>query len=151
MDKREQILSRLTSILGGIEGVTLVLRNSVDVPESKVPALVLLDGDESPLDDSSFGKGRGPRGPILMQMFPEIYVLLIKEPSDVGPSMNEMRSRIIDAICTDGQLASLAHNADIRYEGMQTALALGRSLTGEAGLTFGIVYAMYPGTLTEST
>lgn len=151
MDKREQILSRLTAVLETVEGVNLVQRNTVDVPESKVPALVLLDGDEAPLDEESFGKGRGPRGPILMRMFPEIYALLIEEPTEVGPSMNEMRAKIIDAICTDAQLTALAHNGDIRYDGMQTALALGRSLTGEAGLSFAIVYAMYPGTLTEST
>lgn len=151
MDKREQILSRLMTVLSGIEGVVLAQRNSVDVPESKVPALVLLDGDESPLDDSSFGKGRGPRGPILMRMFPEVYALLIEDPADVGPAMNTMRARIIDAICNDEQLASLAHNGDIRYEGMQTALALGRSMTGEAGLTFGIVYAVYPGTISTET
>lgn len=151
MDKREQILTRLHDLLKDVDGVKLVLRNSVEVPESQVPALVVLDGDEVPMDDGSFGKGRGPRTPIIMRMMPEIYVLLIREPDEVGPSMNEMRARIIDAVCNDAQLASLTHNGDIRYEGMQTALALGRSLTGEAGLAFGMAYVMYPGTLSEST
>jgi hypothetical protein len=147
-DRREEILTRINAVLSGIEGVVLVQRNSVDVPESKVPALVLLDGDENPLDEGSFGKGRGPNTPILMQMFPEIYILMIEDPADVGTSMNAMRSKVVDAITNDAQLAALSHNGDIRYGGMQTALALGRSMTGEAGLGFSFVYACYPGRLT---
>jgi hypothetical protein len=145
MDRREQILSRLEAILNEMGGFTTVLRNDIQVPESKLPGAVLLDGDELP--DEETGKVRPGRGPVVMRMAPEIYVLVQEEPANVGPNLNLTRARMIDRICTDAALLALAKDGDVRYIGMQTGLAIGRSMKGEAGLMFSIAYVAYPGSM----
>jgi hypothetical protein len=145
MDPRESILARLEAILTEMGVFTTVLRNDIQVPESKLPGAVLLDGDELPDEDS--GKVRPGRGPVIMRMAPEIYVLVQEEPANVGPNLNLTRAQMVDRICTDTQLLALAKDGDVRYIGMQTGLAIGRSMKGEAGLMFSIAYVAYPGRL----
>lgn len=144
MDPRELILVRLHAILSAIEGIQLSLRNDIEVPEDKTPAAVLLDGDEM-TDEAGFGRGRSAAAPLIMRMTPEVYVVTQEDPTVVGTSLSAFRAKIVRAICTDPTLTKLAHNGDIRYNGMQTGLALGRSIQGEMGMMFEIAYVLYPG------
>lgn len=139
MTKREQILSRLENILSSINGVVAFDRNEINVNEHKLPYVVMLDGDEI-TDESSYGRGRPPNGPLRIGMMPEIYVI-VREGDQVGPRLNVLLARIKHAIVNDPQLIGLAMDGDIRYEGSQTALALGRSMSGEMGLNVTIYYS----------
>lgn len=145
-DKREQILTRIQAILGGIEGLDLVLRNDIEIPEDRLPAAVLLDGDEQ-TRGGSFDRKRPAYGPLIMDMMPEIYVLTQNDPAEVGQAISGFRGKIVQALCTDPQLARLAFEGDIRYMGMQTGLALGRSVQGEMGMMFHVAYHMDPARL----
>jgi hypothetical protein len=137
--EREAILSRLETVLAAVPGIARFQRNSIDIPEGKVPCIVLLDGDEF-ADDRAFGRNRPPSAPNLVTMTPEVYVVLQDNPDEVGTELNTLRDAIISAIRTDATLLGLVHNRDIQYEGCQTALAAGRSMAGEMGLSFQLIY-----------
>jgi hypothetical protein len=138
VDRREEILNRLEVILPAVPGVVSFFRNEVKAPEGKLPAVILLDGDEM-ADEAAFGRGRPANAITVMTMMPEIYIIVM-EGDDLGTRLNELRTRVKHAILNDAQLLALAKDGDVRYEGMQTALALGRSMAGEAGLNFSIAY-----------
>jgi hypothetical protein len=140
-DKREDILSRLEIVLANVAGVTHFKRNDLTVPELSPgqACVLLLDGDEN-TDDRAFGRNRPPNQPLIIAMLPEIYVIIHDDPETVGPELNKFRRRIKAAVLNDAPLVALAKDKDIRYEGAQTALALGRSMAGEMGLNFTIIY-----------
>lgn len=141
-DKREAILVRLLEIYDGL-AEDCAFRNRTNIPESKLPAIVLLDADEN-ADDSAYGRGRPAKGPVQMEMRPETYVLLAADAKDVGTELSEWRAEIIKAVLTDETLVALTHGGDIRYDGFETGLAAGRSMQGEARISFTFRYVLQP-------
>lgn len=145
-DRREQILCRLTELLGTIDGINLVARNRDEISEKSRPAIMLLDADES-VEIGPDG-AKPPRSPALISMTPEIYVILGATPEEVGSILNAFRARIIKAILTDETLSSLVGpNGQIRYDGCATGLSRGRSMEGEMGLSFSFIYPLIPAQL----
>lgn len=140
-DPRELILARLKDVLASVPGVVTVTRNEVVAAESKLPAIMLLDGDEN-ADPSAQGRGRPPSALNKMTLLPEVYFIIDEPPETVGTSQNAMRFAIIRAVLNDAQLLTLSQDQGIRYEGMQTALTLGRALIGEAAMMFAIDYTL---------
>ena len=139
-DDREAILARLATVLESLPGVEHFSRNDLALPEDSVPAILMLDGDETVKEDSY---GRGSRLPGSVKIFtlqPEVYILVGDDPSLVGPSLSQLRRRVVKAVLTDDELLALAVDKSVRYEGMQTGMAMGRSLAGEAALNFSIDY-----------
>lgn len=129
---REQVLNTIHQILQQVPGVTSVMRNDVTVPESRTPALVLIDGDETV-------EGKHPGvAPHIARMAPEIYIIASDRPDLAGPKLNEIRMMVIRYISNDPVLRGLLYEGDLRYEGCQTSLALGRSLTGEMGMVISV-------------
>jgi len=142
-DRRELILMRLLEIARGIEGVTSAFRNRDEISEKQRPAIVILDADEAA--DDADPVSRSSRAPRRVAMTPEIYILLGAKPEDLGNAINILRARFVKAVLTDAQLGStVGTNGDVRYEGCATALARGRSMEGEMGVSFSFTYVLRP-------
>ena len=78
-------------------------------------------------------------------MTPEIYILLGAKPEDLGTVINTLRARLVKAILMDPSLLTiLGSSGDARYEGCATALARGRSMEGEMGVSFSFTYVLRP-------
>lgn len=137
--RREIILQRMATILGGL-GPTF-LHNSADIVESKLPYIVLLDGDEDVMHGSEvFEKGRRATMPTKMLLQPEVWIVEKEGQEKPGTLLNAWRDEILRALFTDSTLLSLIYNQDIRYEGCATAFRAGRKLTGEMGINLALVY-----------
>lgn len=147
-DVREAILARLQVLFAGIVGTDHAFRNRLNIPDELLPAISVLDGDETP-DDSGYGRGRPANGPLVMYLRPEIYGFVDANAADseVGPAVSALRAAILKAVLNDSTLLGLCKDADIRYEGFSSGLAGGRSLEGELGLALCFVYVLRPKTL----
>ena len=143
IDRREMILSRLLEIAGSTEGIAGAFRNRDEISEKQRPAIVILDADEV-ADDADPGS-RPARSPRRVAMTPEIYILLGAKPQDLGTAINTLRARLVKAILMDPSLLTiLGSSGDARYEGCATALARGRSMEGEMGVSFSFTYVLRP-------
>ena len=142
-DRRELILTRLLEIAKGIDGIAAAFRNRDEISEKQRPAIVILDADEAA--DDADPAARPSRSPRRVAMTPEIYILLGSRPEDLGSVINRLRARLVSAVLTDAPLVSIVgSNGDIRYEGCATALARGRSMEGEMGISFSFTYVLRP-------
>lgn len=145
-DPREEILARLVVIAGAITGIKTVRRNDLNLPESAHPSIVILDADETAADSDP--GSRPPTAPRIMAMTPEIYVVLAEKATDVGTELNLMRARVINAIAADAPLIALTKDKEGgRYEGAASSLARGRTMLGDAGLSFSFRYVLRPGSI----
>ena len=143
IDRRELILVRLLEIAKGIEGIAGAFRNRDEISEKQRPAIVILDADEAA--DDADPTTRPSRSPRRVAMTPEIYILLGAKPEELGSVINALRARFVKSVLGDSQLASIVgSNGDIRYEGCATALARGRSMEGEMGVSFSFTYVLRP-------
>jgi hypothetical protein len=142
-DRREMILSRLLEIAGSTEGIVAAFRNKDEISEKQRPAIVILDADETA--DDADPSSRPSRAPRRVAMTPEIYILLGAKPEELGSVINALRARFVKSILGDSQLGSIVGtNGDIRYDGCATALARGRSMEGEMGVSFSFTYVLRP-------
>ena len=142
-DRRELILVRLLEIAKGIEGIAGAFRNRDEISEKQRPAIVILDADEAA--DDADPTTRPSRSPRRVAMTPEIYILLGAKPEELGSVINAVRARFVKSVLRDSQLGSIVGtNGDIRYEGCATALARGRSMEGEMGVSFSFTYVLRP-------
>ena len=142
-DRREMILTRLLEIAVGVDGIVAAFRNKDEISEKQRPAIVILDADEAA--DDADPTTRPSRSPRRVAMTPEIYILLGAKPEELGSVINALRARFVKSVLGDSQLASIVgSNGDIRYEGCATALARGRSMEGEMGVSFSFTYVLRP-------
>lgn len=132
---RELILARLETVLMAVPGALAFKRNEPIVDDGNLPAIMLLDGDEI-ADAEDHSNGRPARTRARVAMTPEIYLITNEPPGRVGPVANRMLHRIVNRVMSDSTLLGLCVDGQIRYDGMQTGLALGRSLAGELGIQF---------------
>lgn len=147
-DKREAILVRLLEIAKAVPGIAAALRNTDEISEKQRPCILILDADEAADDADPSGLSRHPNAPRRVGMTPEVYVMLGAKPEHIGTQLNVFRAVILKAVLTDTALASLvSSNGDIRYEGCATALARGRMMEGEMGLSFTFTYVLRPNDL----
>jgi hypothetical protein len=150
-DRREQVLAALFLVLQSVAGVKVVVRNRGELPAAIRPAVVLLDGNETARDSPPQERGRLTAAPNLVDMSPEIYVVMDqREPKNdrIGEDMNAMRMAILKAIMTDEPLiAVLGSNGDIKYLGCDTDMASGRSMEGQLFLRFTFTYVLKPSEL----
>jgi hypothetical protein len=145
-DNRELILARVEALLKTAMPGVHVYRNRLRIPDEKLPAVAILDGDEMP-DDSGYGRGRPANAPIVVTMRPEIYAFTNEPDDKVGPALNVLRKAVMKAILNDATLLGLCKDKDVRYEGFSTGLAQGRSLEGEMAIAFAFVYVLRPASL----
>lgn len=138
---REQILAAVMSLAGQTEGVLSTSRNDNTIPDDPelMPRVLMFDGSED-TDPRAWGKGRPANAPGRMLMHPELYVILPEEEGEsAGSHLNRIRLMLLRGVLTDPVLADLVLDGDIRYEGCQTAMAAGRTLTGEMGIALSIM------------
>ena len=142
-DRREMILTRLLEIAVGVDGIVAAFRNKDEISEKQRPAIVILDADEAA--DDADPSSRPSRAPRRVAMTPEIYILLGAKAEDLGTAINTLRARLVKAILIDSSLLTiLGSSGYARYEGCATALARGRSMEGEMGVSFSFTYVLRP-------
>jgi len=144
MDKREAILARLSEVVGTLPGISTVARNQDEISEHKRPAIVIFDADES-ADERAEQQGHPGRAPNIVEMSPEMLILLGTVPEQVGSALNGLRAKLIKAVLTDAQLIALAgQNGRVRYAGCSTHLGHGRSMEGSMAVHFSFAYVLRP-------
>lgn len=144
MDRREEILARLLVVAQGMSGITTAVRNGSGLSENKMPAIVILDADDQ-AQGAADGRGRGPQ---MVTVTPEIYILLAGDSDDIGSQINGFRAALIKAVLADGNLNTLTGpNGAITYDGCATGLARGRSMQGEMGVSLSFTYPLIPNEL----
>ncbi len=146
-DQRELILVRLLAIYKTVLDVKRVSRNEQVAEDWEFPAILLLDADEESEDDVS-NRSRPINRVSMVVMTPETYILFGGLPENVGSELNRFRARVVKAVLTDTELATLVGtNGDVVYLGCATSLTRGRELIGDIGLNFSIKYLLKPDTL----
>lgn len=138
-DKREDILARLFTILGGIRNITTVARNIDEMPEGSRPCIVLIDGDEI-RSDSSRGKAMQT---VVMVMTPRIAIGISNSPGNLGPDINAIRAKVLPAVLGDATLTTiLGANGKITYDGLAGKLSQGSLMASDMELNFSIEYPL---------
>jgi hypothetical protein len=144
MDKREAILQRLIEIATAVPGVITVVRNQDELSEHARPAIAVFDGDEA-ADERFDQPAHSGRAPNLIEMTPEVLILLGALPERIGTALNELRAMLVKAVLTDSTLAALVGpNGRVRYVGCSTHLGQGRSMEGSMGVQFAFAYVLRP-------
>lgn len=150
-DLREDVLSRIFTTMGTVTGITSTVRNRGLRSNEQRPAMVLLDGDETPRlsTDTARLKGRlGLMAPQIITLRPEVYILLKEDRpknSEVGPELNAFRIDFLSKMWADTTLATLlGSNGSIVYNGAVTDLKSGSALTGQMRLDFILNYVLRP-------
>jgi hypothetical protein len=144
MDKREAILARLAAVAAAVPGINTVARNQDEISEHKRPAIVIFDADET-ADERAEQQGHSGRAPNLVEMTPEVMILLGAVPERVGSALNETRAALIKAVLSDAQLIALTGpNGRVRYAGCTTHLGHGRSMEAAMGVHFSFAFVLRP-------
>lgn len=110
-DTRELILARLKAVCEGIEGVSAVERNRLDVSGLSRPAIIIHDGGESELARSS-GNTAAPRALKFSAqqwntMAPELHIHLHAAAAASGELYGLYRNRVLLAVLNDTTLRGL--------------------------------------------
>ena len=143
-DKRELILLRLIEVAEAVPGVATVVRNRDEISERSRPAIAVFDGDET-ADERADQQGHGGRAPNIIEMTPELMILLGATPATVGSMLNGLRAQLVKAVLIDAQLNSLVGtNGRVRYAGCSTQLGHGRSMEGFMAVNFAFSYVLRP-------
>lgn len=142
-DRREQILARLVVIAQGIAGVGTVVRNQPDTTgTASSAAVVIFDGDES-VDGGGVGRGRPSTAPVFVEMSPELQIRAGRPSATIGAVINGLRVLMVKAVLSDASLRTiLGANGEIRYGGLNTELARGKTMMAEMGLVFEMRYPL---------
>lgn len=144
MDKREAILGRLVAIAERLPGIKTAVRNQDEVSERARPAVVIFDGDET-VDENGNERRRNGEAPSIIEMTPEALIHLGAVPETIGPALNAVRAKLINAVLTDSQLLALTGpNGRVRYIGCSTHLGHGRSMEGSMSVQFAFAYVLRP-------
>jgi hypothetical protein len=157
MDRREGILARLLELLQTIPGMATYARNRGELPDAMRPALILLDADETVEFQHIQSRGQLRQPPTIVAMRPQIFLALKDaEPKNdgIGTELNRVRSLVLPlllpTVMTDDTLKGLVGaNGFIRYEGMLTDMATGRSMRGELQFQFAFGYVLRLDELSE--
>jgi hypothetical protein len=144
VDKREEILKRLVEVAAAVPGIATAARNRDEISERSRPAVAVFDSDET-ADERAEQQGHGGRAPNVVEMTPEVLILLGGAPETVGTALNALRAKLIKAVLTDAQLTALVGpNGRVRYVGCSTHLGHGRSMEGFMGVHFAFTYVLRP-------
>ena len=149
IDVREDILARLLVVVAAIPNIRSTHRNNVDLPETQLPAAIVLDGDEDS-DGANDVSMKKPERPYNVQMTPGIIVQVQDDNVVLGSIITTFRRELIKRVLTDTELneqivkTGRYGNGAIRYLGCQTDV--GWTRTGYAALTaqFLFKYSLKP-------
>jgi hypothetical protein len=144
-DVREEIMARITTLIGGLTGVETAARNLDEIADIKLPAIVLYDGDEEASPDNLRATGLKPT---VIHATPQIFVKIQDTPDNVGTSTNAWRAAVLSTLLGDQTLAAICgiHSpyAGVRFVGAATSLIPGRLSQVSMTLHFSICYEFKP-------
>jgi hypothetical protein len=123
-DRREDILTRLATVCGAVDGVASAVRNRLDVTKLQRPAVAIFDAAEQLLDQPMSSRGIPGHSEIQrMELSPLISIHIRGTDSvDAGMLLSLYRSRLLAAVLNDPVLlAACSPNGSIRYEGATVA------------------------------
>jgi hypothetical protein len=152
-DTREDILTQYLAIALAVKTADTTIvsaaRNVGPREVTKRPAIVLLDGDETPfLQPPPSSRGGQVLAKTILIMTPELYILLEEvRPTlaQVGQRLNAYRDALIAAVAGDATLLELlGPNGKIQYRGCATDLKSGSAMAGEMRLDFAFTYVLNP-------
>ena len=154
VDVREDILARLLEVVATIPNIRSAHRNNIDISETRLPAVIVLDGDEES-DGANDVSMKQPHRPYNVQMTPGIVVQVQDDNVVLGSIVTTFRREMIKRVLTDTELNQIVRTSvpsdpkmrgsgAIRYLGCQTDV--GWTRTGYAALTaqFMFKYALKP-------
>lgn len=151
-DKREMILVRMAALLGTVNGTAEtmnVFRNRAEIPEEKLPALVILDGREK-IKYPNLPRSRGGIVvPAVFDLTPQVFIVLrprktVDNPG-VGEELSGLRMQVLKAFTQDQELQYLlGTNGEINYLGHETDLQTGSTVVGQMQLNFQLSYVFDP-------
>lgn len=139
-DVREAIFVRLKAICRAINGVSGAYRNGVNLSETRLPCMVVHDGDESGNDSDPMRQSIAPRRMTIDQT---ITIAIAAEPENTGTQLNAFRAKLLTAILEDEQLKALTGNdprGGVRYEGCTTELTQGQTIIALMNVSFTVPY-----------
>jgi hypothetical protein len=147
IDVRENILARLLEVVATIPNIRTAQRNNVELDETHLPFVIVLDGDEE-TDDATDASMRPPNRPTVVRMTPEIIVA--QQADEVGSDLTTLRRELIKRVLNDTELneqivkTGRHGNGAIRYLGCQTDLGWMRWLQGTLRAQFSFKYTLRP-------
>ena len=150
VDVREDILARLLVVVATIPNLRSAHRSNIDINETQLPAVVVLDGDEDTNDSTDFSM-RPANRPTVVHMTPGL--MIVDQGDLVGSDLSVMRRALIKLVLTDTELneqivkTGKFGNGAIRYLGCQTDLGWARELHGALALQFLFKYTLNPNDL----
>lgn len=164
LDRRELILDRLLVIANANKTVVTpnirqCFRNRDQLVSGKglLPALLILDGDETPglpngdvAPPRRYGRGgASPIAPMAFSLKPQIY-FLTEPPAlnaiELGARANAIRIALVEAVLNDGTIRyAVGANGTVAYRGAQTDLRDGGQMQGRVRLDFEFGYFLNPG------
>jgi hypothetical protein len=150
IDVREDILARLFVIVGTIPNIKASYRNNIAITEDRLPAAIVMDGDEGTDDISDLSMHPSTK-PIAVQMVPEI--IIAQQAENAGTDITTLRRELIKRVLFDTELneqivkTGRHGNGAIRYLGCQTDLGWMRSLHGALLARFMFKYFLKPNEL----
>lgn len=142
-DPREDIMARITVLLGQLPGIETAARDLDEIADVKTPSAVLFDGDEVALDNPRATSGK----PTVVHATPQIEIDLGEVPENVGTVTNEWLTKVKAAILNDVTLESLCgefSTAGAHYAGATTSLHPGRTTQVSLVISFVIGYHLKP-------
>lgn len=146
-DKREQILARLQTLVGGLSGIRTSERNETNFGETQLPAVTVLEGDEE-VSDTDVGRNRPASRPYIVTMRPNVVFRADEDAADVGTTLNALRAAAVRTVLADSELLALTMDGNgIRYAGSESTLHAARSMVGAMSLTFAVTYVLNPSDL----
>lgn len=146
MDPREAILARLLAVAAGVDAMLNACRNETTLNDKQLPAVVLLDGEETAASENR--PARTALRPFIMRMTPEVQFRLEAKAAEVGTKLNVYRAALIKAVLSDSALLALTINGkSVDYLGSNTVVERGRSMEGGIGVAFAFTYELRPAQL----
>jgi hypothetical protein len=144
MDRREEILAQLLTVLQSLPDFAAVYRNRPMNPQTALrPACFLFDADEE--RDPNQGDVWHSLGITLMRMTPEIFISLAATPEDVGSTLNGLRVEILKIVFADPTLQTLlTENGQIILEKAKTGLTMASGVEGKMAISLTFLYPVIP-------
>jgi hypothetical protein len=147
MDRREEILAQLLTVLQSLPDFAAAYRNRpMNAQTALRPACFLFDADEE--RDPNQGDVWHSLGITLMRMTPEIFISLAAAPEDVGSTLNGLRAEVLKIVFTDPTLQTLlTENGQIILEKAKTGLKTGSGVEGTMVILLTFLYPVIPAEL----
>ena len=143
-DRREEIFVRLEAVLKTVSGATVKRMETTFDPESELPGIALLDGNEQ-VQESSHGGVADRR----IDLQP-VIALFIQTSDKAGTGLNALRVKVLKALLFDAQLAALCsseRNGRIDYLGCETDSQLAEAILADMIMNFQLTYVFKPAAL----